>query len=93
MEDPKFGPSFQGGKTVRPNKPAQQMQRARGFIVGCANRVTLISWEAGHTPNSKLGKLFIDKNHSISILHTGYNWLHVCKAILLVQMVRTFVQT
>ena len=48
------------------------MQRARGFIVGCANRVTLISWEAGHTPNSKLGKLFIDKNHSISILHTGY---------------------
>ena len=34
---PKFGPSFQGGKTTRPNKPAQQMQHARGFIVGCAN--------------------------------------------------------
>ena len=25
------------------------MQHARGFIVGCANRVTLISWEAEHT--------------------------------------------
>ena len=36
-KDPKFGPSFQGGKTARPNKPAQQMQHARGFIVGCAN--------------------------------------------------------
>ena len=48
------------------------MQRARGFIVGCANQVTLISWEAEHTPNSKLGKLFIDINHSISILHMGY---------------------
>ena len=31
-------------------------------------------WSPGRqsTPNSKLGKLFIDKNHSISILHTGY---------------------
>ena len=36
-KDPKFGSSFQGGKTARPNKPAQQMQPARGFIVGCAN--------------------------------------------------------
>ena len=36
-KDPKFGSSFQGGKTARPNKPAQQMQHARGFIVGCAN--------------------------------------------------------
>ena len=31
------GPSFQGGKTARPNKPAQQMQHARGFIVGYVN--------------------------------------------------------
>ena len=34
---PKIRPSFQGGKTARPNKPAQRMQHARGFIVSCAN--------------------------------------------------------
>ena len=47
------------------------MQHARGLIVGCANGWL---WSPGrqNTPNSKLGKLFIDKNHSISILHTGY---------------------
>ena len=54
------------------------------------------------TPNSKLGKRFIDKKHSISILHTGYKvigymfakqsyWyklrgLHIYKAIPLVQL-------
>ena len=77
------------------------MQHARGFIVGCANGWL---WSPGRqsTPNSKLGKLFIDKNHTISILHMGYKvigylfakqsyWyklrgLHVCKAILLVQL-------
>ena len=85
------------------------MQHARGFIDGCTNRVTLISWEAEHT-NSKLGKLFIDEHHSISILHTGYKvigymfakqsyWykfhglLFKLKAILLVQTARAFVQT
>ena len=49
------------------------MQHARGFIVGCANGWL---WSPGRqsTPNSKLGKLFIckKKNHTISILHTGY---------------------
>ena len=47
------------------------MQHARGFIVGCANGWL---WSPGRqsTLNSKLGKLFIDKNHTISILHTGY---------------------
>ena len=47
------------------------MQHARGFIVSCANEWL---WSPGRqsTPNSKLGKLFIDKNHTISILHTGY---------------------
>ena len=47
------------------------MQPARGFIVGCANQVTLISWEAEHT-EQQIGQAFIDKNHTISILHTGY---------------------
>ena len=48
------------------------MQRARGFIDGCANGWL---WSPGRqsTPNSKLGKLFIcKKKHTISILHMGY---------------------
>ena len=51
LQDPKFGPSFQGGKTARPNKRAQQMQHARGFIVSCANGWL---WSPGRqsTPNS-----------------------------------------
>ena len=47
------------------------MQRARGFIVGCANGWL---WSPGRqsTLNSKLGKLLWAKDHIISILHTGY---------------------
>ena len=80
------------------------MQHARGFIVGCANQVTLISWEAEHT-EQQIGRAFyMQKKHTISILHTGYKvigytfakqfyWyklrgLHVYKAILLVQLRR-----
>ena len=50
------------------------MQHARGFIDGCANRVTLISWEAEHT-EQQIGQAFYmqkKKKHTISILHTGY---------------------
>ena len=48
------------------------MQHARGFIVGCANQVTLISWEAEH-PEQQIGQAFIGKKiHIISMLHTGY---------------------
>ena len=48
------------------------MQHARGFIVSCANRVTLISWEAEH-PEKQIGQAFyMQKTHTISILHTGY---------------------
>ena len=85
------------------------MQHARGFIVSCANQVTLISWEAEHT-EQQIGQAFIDKIHTISILHTGYKvigymfakqsyWyklrglLFKVKAILLVQTARAFVQT
>ena len=84
------------------------MQRAREFIVGCANG-WLISWEAEHT-EQQIGQAFLDKNHSISILHTGYkvigymfakqsHWyklrrlLFKLKAILLVQTAQAFVQT
>ena len=85
------------------------MQHARGFIVGCANRVTLISWEAEHT-EQQIGQAFIGKNHIISMLHMSYKvigytfakqsyWykhrglLFKHKAILLVQTARAFVQT
>ena len=48
------------------------MQHARGFIDGCANWVTLISWEAEH-PEQQIGQAFYrQKNHTISILHMGY---------------------
>ena len=92
-KDPKFGPSFQGGKTSRPNKPAQQMQHARGFIDGCTNRVTLISWEAEHT-EQQIGQAFYmqKKKKKKYYQHITYglqsDWLHVCKAILLVQTSR-----
>ena len=46
------------------------MQHTRGFIDSCANRVTLI-WEAEH-PEQQIGQAFYSKNHTISILHTGY---------------------
>ena len=85
------------------------MQHARGFIDGCANRVTLISWEAEH-PEQQIGQAFYrQKNHTISILHMGYKvigytfakqsyWyklrgLHVYKAILLAQTSQALVQT
>ena len=48
------------------------MQRARGFIDGCANRVTLISWEAEHTEQQIGQAFYMQKKHTISILHTGY---------------------
>ena len=64
--------------------------------------MTLISWEAEH-PEQQIGQAFyMQKNHAISILHTGYKvigytfakqsyWyklpgLHVYKTILLVQL-------
>ena len=84
---------------------------ATGKRVYCRlrKRVTLISWEAEH-PEQQIGQAFyMQKNHTISILHTGYKvigytfakqsyWyklrgLHVYKAILLAQTSRAFVQT
>ena len=71
-KDPKFGPSFQGGKTVRPNKPAQQMQHTRGFIDGCTNRVTLISWEAEHTEQQIEQAFYMQKKKQTNILSAYY---------------------
>ena len=53
------------------------MQHARGFIVGCANGWL---WSPGRqsTPNSKLGKLFIDKT-ILSAYHIRVTkWLVTC---------------
>ena len=77
-----------------PNKPVQQMQHARGFIDSCPNRVTLISWEAELT-EQQIGQAFIDKKPYYQHITYGLqsDWLHVCKAILLVQTLRAFVQT
>ena len=71
------------------------MQHTRGFIDGCANRVTLISWETEDT-EQQIGQVFIDKKKPY-YQHITYglqsDWLHVCKAILLVQTSRAFVHT
>ena len=70
------------------------MQHARGFIVGCTNRVTLISWEAEH-PEQQIGQTFINKKPHYQHVTYGLqsdglqsDWLQVCKAILLVQTSR-----
>ena len=70
------------------------MQHARGFIVGCANQVTLISWEAEH-PEQQIGQTFYRQKPYYQHITYGLqsDWLHVCKAILLVQTSRAFVQT
>ena len=57
-------------------------------------RVTLISWEAEH-PEQQIGQAFYREKPFYQ--HITYwlqsDWLHVCKAILLVQTARVFVQT
>ena len=65
------------------------MQHARGFIVGCANPVTLISWEAEHT-ELQIGQAFIGKKPHYQHITYGLqsDWLHIYKAILLVQLRR-----
>ena len=69
---------FQGGKTAWPNKRAQQMQHARGFIVGCATG-WLRSPGRQSTPNSKLGKLFTDKKTILSSYYIRVTkWLVTC---------------
>ena len=54
-------------------------------------------WSPGRqsTQKRKLGKLFIDKKPYDRHITYGLqsDWLHVCKAILLVQTSRAFVQT
>ena len=66
------------------------MQHARGFIVGCTNRVTLISWEAEHA-EQQIGQAFYMQKKTY-YQHITYglqsDWLHVCKGILLVQTSR-----
>ena len=54
------------------------MQQARGFIVGCANRVTLISWEAEHT-EQQIGQAFMGKKPYYQHITYGVTkWLVTC---------------
>ena len=68
-------------KEEKPRDPingAQQMQHARGFIVGCATG-WLRSPGRQSTPNSKLGKLFIDKKTILSAYYIRVTkWLVTC---------------
>ena len=84
------------------------MQRARGFIVGCANGDSDLGGRAHRTANWA-SFLYAKKKNTIIILHTGYKvigymfakqsyWyklrgLHVYKAILLAQTSWALVQT
>ena len=57
-------------------------------------RVTLISWEAEHT-EQKIGQALYRQKPFYQHITYGLqsDWLHVCKAIPLVQTSRAFVQT
>ena len=61
-------------KEETPRDPISQSNRcnAEEGLLSVAQNGWLWSPGRQSTPNSKLGKLFIDKNHSISIFHTGY---------------------
>ena len=54
------------------------MQHARGFIDGCANRVTLISWEAEH-PEQQIGQAFYRQKTILSAYYMRVTkWLVTC---------------
>ena len=54
------------------------MQHPRGFIVGCANRVTLISWEAEHT-EQQIGRAFYRQKTILSAYYIRVTkWLVTC---------------
>ena len=54
------------------------MQHARGFIDGCANRVTLISWEAEHS-EQQIGQAFYRQQTILSAYYIRVTkWLVTC---------------
>ena len=54
------------------------MQHARGVIDGCANRVTLISWEAEHT-EEHIGQAFYRQKNILSAYYIRVTkWLVTC---------------
>ena len=54
------------------------MQHARGFIDGCANRVTLISWEAEHS-EQQIGQAFYRQKPILSAYYIRVTkWLVTC---------------
>ena len=54
------------------------MQHARGFIDGCSNWVTLISWEAEH-PEQQIGQAFYRQKTTLSAYYIRVTkWLVTC---------------
>ena len=65
------------------------MQHARGFIDGCANRVTDLLGGRAHRTANWASFLYAKKTYYQHITYgLQSDWLHVCKAILLVQTSR-----
>ena len=84
-------------KEEKPRDPINQPSRrnTQEGLLSVAQTGWLWSPGRHSTPNSKLGKLFIDKKPHYQHITYGLqsDWLHVCKAILLAQTSRAFVQT
>ena len=84
-------------KEEKPRDPINQSSRCNTQEGLLSVALTGWLWSPGRqsTPNSKLGKLFICKKpyHQHITYGLQSDWLHVCKAILLVQTARAFVQT
>ena len=77
-------------KEEKPRDPINQPSRcnAQEGLLSVAQTGWLWSPGRQSTPNSKLGKLLWAKNPHYQHITYGLqsNWLHVCKAILLVQL-------
>ena len=55
------------------------MKHARGVIVGCANQVTLISWEAEHTEQQIGQAFYMQKKNILSAYYIRVTkWLVTC---------------
>ena len=81
-------------KEEKPHDPINQPSRCNTQEVYCRlrKRVTLISWEAEHT-KQQIGQAFHRQKPFYQHITYGLqsDWLHVCKAIPLVQTSRAFV--
>ena len=79
-------------KEEKPRNPINQPSRCntQEGLLSVAQTVTLISWEAEHTEQQIGQAFYMQKNPYYQHITYGLqsDWLHVCKAILLVQTSR-----